>query len=161
MAGGGVVADTCLAFNRKCWSFDMDDRPDRRPEIEPYFWDITHLKWPIKGKTKPDLIIFDPPYFKKQSNHYDPDGISGLSKEKYLEFLESFFALAHRKNNRVTHRFLRKSGRFQVINSLFAFFHSERYILVLKFFINLSGKQKTFKLSCRKGASLFRSTSMT
>ena len=23
MAGGGVVADTCLAFNRKCWSFDM------------------------------------------------------------------------------------------------------------------------------------------
>ncbi len=44
MAGGGVVADTCLAFNRKCWSFDMDDRPDTRPEIEPYFWDITNLK---------------------------------------------------------------------------------------------------------------------
>ena len=37
MAGGGVVADTCLAFNRRCWSFDMDDRPDTRPEIEPYF----------------------------------------------------------------------------------------------------------------------------
>jgi len=47
MAGGGVVADTCLAFNRKCWSFDMDDRPDTRPEIEPCFWDITDLKWPI------------------------------------------------------------------------------------------------------------------
>ncbi len=95
MAGGGVVADTCLALNRRCWSFDMDDRPETRPEIEPYFWDIAHLKWPIKGKTKPDLIIFDPPYFKKQSNNYDPDGISGLSKKKYLEFLESFFALAH------------------------------------------------------------------
>jgi hypothetical protein len=95
MAGGGVVADTCLAFNRKCWSFDMDDRTDTRPEIEPYFWDITNLKWPIKGKTKPDLIIFDPPYFKKQSNNYDPNGISGLSKEKYLLFLESFFSLAH------------------------------------------------------------------
>ena len=39
----------------------MDDRPDTRPEIEPCFWDITDLKWPIKGKTKPDLIIFDPP----------------------------------------------------------------------------------------------------
>ncbi len=88
MAGGGVVADTCLAFNRKCWSFDMDDRPDRRPEIEPCFWDITNLKWPIKGKTKPDLIIFDPPYFKKQSNNYDPDGISGMSKANYLIFLE-------------------------------------------------------------------------
>ena len=95
MAGGGVVADTCLAFNRKCWSFDMDDRPETRPEIEPCFWDITDLRWPIKGKTKPDLIIFDPPYFKKQSNNYDPDGISGMSKEKYLEFLENFFSLAH------------------------------------------------------------------
>ncbi len=49
MAGGGVVADTCLAFNRKCWSFDMEDRPDTRPEIEPYFWDFDDLKWPIKG----------------------------------------------------------------------------------------------------------------
>ncbi|MEA1900577.1 MAG: hypothetical protein U9N47_07415 [Thermodesulfobacteriota bacterium] len=38
--------------------------------------------WPIKGKTKPDLIIFDPPYFKKQSNNYDPDGISGRMKER-------------------------------------------------------------------------------
>jgi hypothetical protein len=63
MAGGGVVADTCLALNRKCWSFDMEDRPETRPEIESCFWDITNLKWPIKGKTKPDLIIFDPPYF--------------------------------------------------------------------------------------------------
>ena len=40
----------------------MDDRPDTRPEIEPYFWDITTLKWPVKGNTKPDLILFDPPY---------------------------------------------------------------------------------------------------
>ncbi len=91
MAGGGVVADTCLAFNRKCWSFDMDDRPDTRPEIEPHFWELNDLKWPVKGKTKPDLIIFDPPYFKKQADNYDPHGISGLAKEKYLKFLESFF----------------------------------------------------------------------
>ncbi len=58
-------------------------------------WDNTNLKWPIKGKTKPDLFIFDPPYFKKQSNNYDPDGISGMSKANYLQFLENFFALAH------------------------------------------------------------------
>jgi len=47
------------------------------------------------------LIFFDPPYYKKQSNNYDPDGISGLSRKKYLEFLENFFALAHlnAKNN--------------------------------------------------------------
>jgi len=73
----------------------MDDRPETRQGIEPCFWDITDLKWPIKGKTKPDLIILDPPYFKKQSNNYDPDGISGLSKGKYLKFLEKFFSLTH------------------------------------------------------------------
>ena len=69
----------------------MDDRPDTRPEIEPYFWDSNDLKWPVQGKTKPDLIIFDPPYFKKQAGNYDKEAISGLSKENYLEFLENFF----------------------------------------------------------------------
>lgn len=44
----------------------MVDRPDERPEIEPYFWDINNLKWPVNGKIKPDLIIFDPPYFRKK-----------------------------------------------------------------------------------------------
>jgi DNA modification methylase len=102
MAGGGVVADTCLAFNRKCWSFDMADRPDTRPEIEPYFWDFSDLKWPVAGRTKPDLIIFDPPYFKKQASNYDQDAISGLAREEYLEFLENLFALAHRNAKRST-----------------------------------------------------------
>ena len=102
MAGGGVVADTCLAFNRKCWSFDMDDRPDTRPEIEPHFWHFNDLKWSVQGKAKPDLIIFDPPYFKKQADNYDKEAISGLSKEEYLEFLESFFALAHQNAKKST-----------------------------------------------------------
>ena len=109
MAGGGVVADTCLALNRKCWSFDMDDRPDTRPEIEPYFWDSNDLKWPVQGKTKPDLIVFDPPYFKKQAGNYDKKAISGLSKENYLEFLETFFALAHLN--------AKKSTRMALINA--------------------------------------------
>ena len=34
-----MCADTCLAMGRRCWSLDMDDRPDTRPEIEPYYWD--------------------------------------------------------------------------------------------------------------------------
>ena len=102
MAGGGVVPDACLAFNRRCWSFDMVDRPERRSEIEPYFWDRTTLQWPVNGKTKPDLIIFDPPYFKKQSDHYDPHGLSGLSKEDYLALLKEFFALAHHNSKNST-----------------------------------------------------------
>ena len=109
MAGGGVVPDTCLAFNRRCWSFDLEDRPDTRPEIEPHFWDVNDLKWPIQGKTKPDLIIFDPPYFKKQAGNYDKKAISSLSKEDYLDFLERFFALAHQN--------AKKSTRMAFINA--------------------------------------------
>ncbi len=41
------------------------------------------------------LILISLRLIKKQSNNYDPDGISGMSKANYLEFLESFFALAH------------------------------------------------------------------
>jgi len=33
VADGGVAADTCLAFNRKCWNFDIEDRPDTRLAI--------------------------------------------------------------------------------------------------------------------------------
>lgn len=96
MAGGGVTPDTCLALSRRCWAFDMTDRPDTRPEIEPHSW--THssdqqLSWPVSSKEKADLVIFDPPYFDKKAADYDRKSISGLPKKEYLEFLEEFFAL--------------------------------------------------------------------
>jgi len=102
MAGGGVVADTCLAFDRKCWSFDLDDRPETRPEIEPYLWKPESLLWPVppkerragKGKEKPDLVFFDPPYFKKLADQYGKESISGLSRKEYLRFFREFFSLA-------------------------------------------------------------------
>ena len=93
MAGGGVVPDMCLAFGRKCWSFDLADRPDTQPEIEPHQWDPKCLKWPVKGKEKPDLIFFDPPYFKKQADHYTEDSISILSRKDYLKFFRELFPL--------------------------------------------------------------------
>lgn len=101
MAGGGVVADTCLAFNRRCWSFDLVDRPETRPEIEPHQWNPEGLLWPVppkgrragKGKDKPDLIFFDPPYFKKQENQYAKDSISSLSRKEYLKFFKELFPL--------------------------------------------------------------------
>jgi len=93
MAGGGVVADTCLAFNRKCWSFDLADRPETRPEIEPHQWNPEGLLWPVKGEEKPDLIFFDPPYFKKQENHYPEESISVLSRKQYLKFFKELFPL--------------------------------------------------------------------
>jgi hypothetical protein len=51
----------CLAFGRKCWSFDLVDRPETRPEIEPFRWDPERFLWPVNGSKKPDLIFFDPP----------------------------------------------------------------------------------------------------
>ena len=60
MAGGGVVADACLAFNRKCRSFDMQNRPDTRPEIESHFWDTSDMKWPIKGNEKYEIKAIRP-----------------------------------------------------------------------------------------------------
>ena len=69
MAGGGVTPDTCLALNCRCWAFDMRDRPETRPEIEPHTWTISTANQlnsstanPLtSSKEKPDLIIFDPP----------------------------------------------------------------------------------------------------
>ena len=99
MAGGGVVADTCLAMNRKCRSFDMEKRFDTRPEIETHFWDANELRWPIKGKDKPALIIFDPPYFSKKTKDYDPDAVSGMSKDTYLDFMKQFLSLTNRRTD--------------------------------------------------------------
>ena len=37
-------------------------------------------------KEKPDLIFFDPPYFKKMAKQYTEDSISVLSRKEYMEF---------------------------------------------------------------------------
>ena len=63
MAGGGVVPDVCLLFERKCQSFDMATR-DNRPEIQYHHWNTQDDDWPITKR--PDLIFFDPPYFSKK-----------------------------------------------------------------------------------------------
>ncbi|MBT3388495.1 MAG: ParB/RepB/Spo0J family partition protein, partial [Desulfobacula sp.] len=93
MAGGGVVADTCLVFNRRCWSFDLLDRIKTRPEIETFLWDHKNLAWPVPSGKKPDLIFFDPPYFKKMAAHYMKGSISDFSRPQYLNFFKDFFCL--------------------------------------------------------------------
>jgi len=105
MAGGGVTPDTCLALSRRCWAFDMTDRPETRPEIESHTWTLStaqQLAWPVSSKDKPDIIIFDPPYFDKKAAEYDKNSISGLPKKEYLEFLEAFFALLKQNAKKTT-----------------------------------------------------------
>jgi transcriptional regulator with XRE-family HTH domain len=105
MAGGGVVPDVCLLFERKCQSFDIATR-DNRADIHYHHWDPQNWKWPITKK--PDLIFFDPPYYSKKEKAYkektnaETPSISSYPKEAYEKFLESFFLLAHQNSKRTT-----------------------------------------------------------
>ncbi len=109
MGGGGVTSDVCLAFNRRCWSLDMIDRPATRPEIEPYLWDTkgnfnndSESPGFFTAKQKPDLIIFDPPYFDKKAADYDQNSISVLPRQEYLAFLEGLFAFMKEQSKKTT-----------------------------------------------------------
>jgi len=94
MAGGAVVSDVCLVFERKSQSFDLATR-DNRPEIQYHHWEAQDRHWPITKK--PDLIFFDPPYYTKKEKEYKgkanekTPSISSYSKGEYEKFLESFF----------------------------------------------------------------------
>jgi transcriptional regulator with XRE-family HTH domain len=105
MAGGGVVSDVCLLFERKCQSFDIATR-DNRPEIQYHHWSSQEGHWP--STKKPDLIFFDPPYYIKKEKAYrekadeKTPSISSYSKERYEEFIESFFILAYRNTKPTT-----------------------------------------------------------
>ena len=99
MAGGGVVPDTCLLFERKCQAFDLAPQ-DNRPEIEYHHWDTQKEEWPVTKK--PDLIFFDPPYYTKKKKEYeqkankDIPSISSYTKKDYKQFFKDFFTLAHK-----------------------------------------------------------------
>ncbi len=105
MAGGGVVSDVCLVFERKCQSFDLATR-DNRPEIQYHHWDPQDGHWPTT--IKPDLIFFDPPYYTKKEKEYKgkanekTPSISSYSKGEYEKFFESFFLLAHKNVKETT-----------------------------------------------------------
>jgi hypothetical protein len=105
MAGGGVVTDVCLLFERKCQAFDLaakdkKENQDKRPEIEYHHWDPKKEIWPITKK--PDLIFFDPPYFTKKKKEYeqkadkDIPSISSYTKKDYLKFFKDFFTRTHK-----------------------------------------------------------------
>jgi hypothetical protein len=150
MAGGGVVADTCLAFNRKCWSFDLSDRAKTRPEIEPFLWNQKTPVWPVKTGKKPDLIFFDPPYFKKMADHYMKGSISDFTRSQYLKFFQNLFCLM-RDNSKPSTRmaFLNADFRdFQGISALDE--NPDNAVLLLDYMklLEKSGWQITHLIDC-------------
>ena len=105
MAGGGVVSDVSLVFERRCESFDLATR-DNRLEIKYHYWNLKDQDWPTTKK--PDLIFFDPPYYSKKEKEYKEKAcektpsISSYSKEEYEEFFKEFFLLAHKNVKETT-----------------------------------------------------------
>jgi len=163
MAGGGVVADTCLAFNRKCWSFDLADRPETRPEIEPHQWNPESIVWPVKGKEKPDLIFFDPPYFSKLADQYPKDSISSLSRKEYLGFFREFFPLAkeHSKTKARIGLLTADWRDFQGVSALNE--DPGRSILLLDYMniLNRSGWEITHIIDCPMSTQRFQANIVT
>ena len=99
MAGGGVVSDVCLLFERKCRSFDLATS-DTRPEIQYHHWDPQNGHWPLTKK--PQLVFFDPPYFDKKAGDYADQSISSLTRQEYLKFFEGFFTLMKHHTKKTT-----------------------------------------------------------
>jgi len=105
MAGGGVVTDVCLIFERKCQAFDLVSR-ESRPEIENHYWEPQKDTWPVTKK--PDLIFFDPPYYTKKKKAYEQKAnkrtpsISSYAKQDYEKFFKDFFTLAHKQSKPAT-----------------------------------------------------------
>lgn len=163
MAGGGVVADTCLAFNRRCWSFDLLDRMNTRPEIEPFLWDPENLVWPVPAAKKPDLIFFDPPYFKKMAEHYMKGSISGFSKAKYLKFFKDLFSLM-REHSKPSSRIAFLNADFRNFQSIPAFDENpEKAILLLEYakLLENSGWKITHLIDCPLSTERFTGNMVT
>jgi transposase len=112
MAGGGVVPDVCLAFDRKCRAFDLSTRP-ARPEIQEHYWSLGAMEWPEVLKQgygkKADLIFWDAPYFSKKQEEYEGKSneehlpVSSYGRDEYLAFFDEFLRLA-RENAKPTTR---------------------------------------------------------
>lgn len=81
MAGGGVTLDTCLIMNRKCRAFDInpirDDIEQRDIILDGFPESIKHA----------DLIVFDPPYYKKKEQEYECEEFT-KDRNTYLLFMK-------------------------------------------------------------------------
>lgn len=79
MAGGGTTNDACLIMNRQCRSYDI--HPARPDIIENDIIDGI----PLKNK-KADLVILDPPYFKKKK-YKNPEIMK--DRKTFINFLST------------------------------------------------------------------------
>jgi DNA modification methylase len=97
MSGSGTTQDVCLAMNRQCYAFDIDNRHERRDVM---IHDIATDGWHDRIK-KADLIFWDPPYFDKMDkgnigdDGYIEGSISAMERNEYLSFFSDALSSAY------------------------------------------------------------------
>lgn len=84
MAGGGVTIDTCLAMGRKCRAYDINPEISGRRDIEQH---DAREKLPQRAQNC-DLIILDPPYYKKKEEEYGCEEFTE-DRDKFIENMRS------------------------------------------------------------------------
>lgn len=91
----GSIGDTCLAFGRRCWSWNGNDLRFRRPDIEHKAWNLEEasspdFKWPVT-KERPDLFFAQTEFWSfkihRSWSHSNGDRI----REEYQQQLRTFF----------------------------------------------------------------------
>jgi len=102
MAGSGTTLDVCKTMHRRCLAYDLKVVRDGIKEND------------IRGGFPPgtrgsQLVLLDPPYYKKKDEAYYPGSISRLGREEYLQ---AFGKLA-----RDAYRVLRKGGYLALVIS--------------------------------------------
>jgi len=79
MAGGGSVVDICLIMGRRCLAFDINSIRDDIIELDIRDGFPENIK-------KADLIVLDPPYYKKKEDAYNCEEIT-KDRKTFLEFI--------------------------------------------------------------------------
>ena len=96
MSGGGTTLDVSKAMYRRCLAYDLKVL---RPEIRSY-QDETGIKAGLPQRVRrANLIILDPPYYKKKDDAYYPGSISALEREEYLTTFQKIAYSCHKALN--------------------------------------------------------------
>jgi hypothetical protein len=110
-----------------------------------------------KASIKPDLIFFDPPYFKKMAAHYMKGSISDFSRSQYLNFFKDFFCLM-RDHSKPSTRIAFLNADFRDFKGIPAFDEDpENAILLLEYakLLELCGWKITHLIDCPMSTERF------
>lgn len=84
MVGAGTTIDACAYLGRRVYGFDAYPFAKRKDTLEH---DMLEEGWPPRT-AQAELLLWDPPYYKKKDAEYGDKSISRLEKKEYLAFFE-------------------------------------------------------------------------